>query len=590
MPARPRPFRPRSFQPLAPTARFFVALLALALVALPAAAQDSGIFGDVIDVNVTNVEVVVLDADGEPVDGLTLADFRLTSNGEPVEISNFYEVRAGVPMTQPAAAQATPQLAALPIIDRDSRSVLLFFDNTSLEERNRKRVLTAARDMVTRTMGANDFFEVAAMQQGGQLRTVQTFTSDRAAVLAALDQVAELPASGNLRDTTFVQLVRDLQQAELGSGRGFSSARQMRGRIEAFARQSQQASEQNLAAIEFLLRPVAGIPGQKAVVFFGEGLTIQPAETLLDAYQRKFGDVDPVQLDFAPEIDAASYDLRAEFEQAIARSQESDVRFYAIDAGGKRRNLLRSAAAGAPDIRSLDLQAEIEIWPTSLDREYELYQREGLRSMAQATGGAMLADTRAYDDFLSRVDRDLNNFYSLGFQISGARDDSLQSLEVELAGEPGYTLLYRQRFQNKSPERQLADLAVSQLLAPVGLNGLGMSLFAGEPTPREDRYVLPLEIRFPADNATLVQQGDAKVGQLKAIVIVQDLEGQLSPAQEIPLELSFTEADLQDGKDALAVAQFALLTRGGRQRIAVALRDLATGVTSAGSFVVDLEG
>ena len=91
--------------------------LALVLGGLEApdlAAQDDdetrrqGIFIDTVDVSLINVEVRATSKDGTPVADLTVDDFEIFDDGQPMEITNFYRVASGrriMPETpQPAAA------------------------------------------------------------------------------------------------------------------------------------------------------------------------------------------------------------------------------------------------------------------------------------------------------------------------------------------------------------------------------------------------------------------------------------------------------------------------------------------------------
>ncbi|KXJ04476.1 hypothetical protein AC249_AIPGENE14807, partial [Exaiptasia diaphana] len=48
--------------------------------------------GESVDVYLVNVEVRVTTKDGEPLSGLTRADFTLKENGKKVDISNFSEI------------------------------------------------------------------------------------------------------------------------------------------------------------------------------------------------------------------------------------------------------------------------------------------------------------------------------------------------------------------------------------------------------------------------------------------------------------------------------------------------------------------
>ena len=63
------------------------------------ASELPGVFGEVIDVRVINLEVVVTDKSGERVPGLGPESFRLLVDGEEVPIEFFSEIRDGVAMS-----------------------------------------------------------------------------------------------------------------------------------------------------------------------------------------------------------------------------------------------------------------------------------------------------------------------------------------------------------------------------------------------------------------------------------------------------------------------------------------------------------
>ena len=52
-------------------------------------------FGEVVEVTIANVEVVVTDSKGQPITGLGRDDFELRVDGVPVAISNFFTVDGG---------------------------------------------------------------------------------------------------------------------------------------------------------------------------------------------------------------------------------------------------------------------------------------------------------------------------------------------------------------------------------------------------------------------------------------------------------------------------------------------------------------
>src|SRR5687768_11222453 len=90
-------------------------LLACLLASLgDAAAQDArpGVFGEVLDVRVVNLEVVVTDRDGARVRGLLPQDFELTVDGREVPIDFFSEVVGGTVASAAAGATGVPGIAA----------------------------------------------------------------------------------------------------------------------------------------------------------------------------------------------------------------------------------------------------------------------------------------------------------------------------------------------------------------------------------------------------------------------------------------------------------------------------------------------
>src|SRR5215470_632301 len=82
-----------------------------ALLTLTAAAvypQQQPPLVETIEVRVANVDVVVTDRKGNPIVGLTKADFELYDENAKQPITNFYEVRRGQDMSAPAGDQDVP--------------------------------------------------------------------------------------------------------------------------------------------------------------------------------------------------------------------------------------------------------------------------------------------------------------------------------------------------------------------------------------------------------------------------------------------------------------------------------------------------
>ncbi|MEL7061284.1 MAG: VWA domain-containing protein, partial [Acidobacteriota bacterium] len=588
----------------------FLSLLvgATLLVAAPAFSQDDQpIFDEVVEVNIVNVDVVVIDKDGEPVHGLGPEDFRINEDGDSMEITNFYEVRDGRNVAAPVAGQLIeaglpdpePVPNQKPAIDLESRAFVLFFDNSSLEKKNRKRVLQASRDFVRDSMGENDFVKVSYLSASGGLETLQGFTNSPGDVVYAIDRLEDTQVEGNVVNNNTRHLVRDLVRANISAetaGQALESvtldtsrirfqSNLYRAKITSEVQRAYMRSQQSLAGIEYLIRPLAGIPGQKAVIYAGEGLPTKPGESLWHAYYNKFSNISAFFQDeltiTEPEIQALDYDLTRNFERMVAKAQEAGVRFYAIDAAGRRPNYRLSAEYGLADANSIAGTGQTDVWNQRVSFIRDRNLQGGLELIAHETGAAMIANTRSYGDFFDRIDRDLNNFYSLGYQPPRERDGLFHSVEVEPVN-PDYRAIYRQSYQNKTAEQSLVDLALAELLTDASNNPLDIWIEPGKASPSDkQKYILPLQIKFPADKATLLPQGDSKVGQLTAVVVVKDEIGDTSPPQRIPLTVEIDAGQIAEGKVPVAVADLRLVMREGKQTVAVAVRDRLSGIASS---------
>src|SRR5215212_10103196 len=130
----------------------------LAVLSPPLAAQPG--FGDVVDVNVVNVDVSVTGKDGKPVTGLGKGDFKLYVDGKRVEITNFEAVDrtsapAGVPAPAPSAAGETAAVSA-GSTPEEALHLVVYVDNFNIRTGNRARALQQLREFLTRQLSPGD--------------------------------------------------------------------------------------------------------------------------------------------------------------------------------------------------------------------------------------------------------------------------------------------------------------------------------------------------------------------------------------------------------------------------------------------------
>jgi hypothetical protein len=153
------------------------------------------IIGETIDVRVVNVEVVATSESG-PVRGLAAGDFRLLVDGKEVPVEFFTEVENGT-AANTAASSNTESGPVAPVGPAEAigRSYLVFIDESFSVSKPRDVVLENL-EADLKLMQGEDQMAVLAFN-GSTIDVLSPWTSDKAALAAALRQARQRQSQGN---------------------------------------------------------------------------------------------------------------------------------------------------------------------------------------------------------------------------------------------------------------------------------------------------------------------------------------------------------------------------------------------------------
>ena len=174
-------------------------LAAFASIRSGAAAQQDASATPTLRVysRLTVVDVTATDANGQPVQGLKSSDFTVQEDGKPQPIRNFEEVNAQrvQPMPklppnvytnlQPPAPSSAVNIILLDLMDEaplDDTSARQIAASTAMQHYVKVAAIQAVQKMPAGT-------QVAVIAMTNNLRIVQSFTSDRALLTAAINAV-----------------------------------------------------------------------------------------------------------------------------------------------------------------------------------------------------------------------------------------------------------------------------------------------------------------------------------------------------------------------------------------------------------------
>ncbi|MDX1383726.1 MAG: hypothetical protein R3190_08795, partial [Thermoanaerobaculia bacterium] len=170
-----------------------------ALATAAAAPAQIPVAGETVDVTVVNVDVYVIDKDGNPVTDLTEEDFQIRDAGKVVDIGFFSSIDARAPRTETEASEVTDPSAT--VAAGDPARIVLFVDTSESISAITGRVTSELADAI-----ADRQPEVMVVAyDGGRLDVRQPFTADAATWRPALDGL-----TGGSR-----ALITDLERREL---------------------------------------------------------------------------------------------------------------------------------------------------------------------------------------------------------------------------------------------------------------------------------------------------------------------------------------------------------------------------------------
>jgi VWFA-related protein len=439
--------------------RFSVRLLAavlaatsLALTVQPAAAEET--FAGASEVVVVEVPVQVI-KDGEPVRGLTAADFELFDGRKKVAITGF----EALDLTAAPAGAAEASVAA-----SSRRHFLLLFDLTFTDPNALLRGRHAARKLLD-SLHPTDLVAVATYTVASGPQLVLSFSPDRAQAAIAIDTLGFTGLFNRATDPLRLVITQPLDapptpQVGVGTAQGrLEEEREQRDaqvgdqleKVSLVASRTERTFDQQIVrgmtdSFTGLARVMGGIEGRKYVVFLSEGFDT----TLLTGS----GNTVAGQNDLTALIGAAASpdqisgtdshsgsdetfgDTRTQnaVEKMLTEFRRADCQIQAVDLGGLRA-----------------IASEGRLSPNG---------RESLLNMAKSTGGDLYENFNDLSTAMGQMLRRTGVTYVLSFQPGNLpAGGEFHKLRVELKnGMRGVRLVHRPGYYPPRPAKEVPAL------------------------------------------------------------------------------------------------------------------------------------
>lgn len=543
------------------------------LVAGAAPAQEPpAAFRAEVEVSIVNIDVVVLDAEGRPVPGLSAEDFRILEDGAPVETVNLLAMQTAA--RSPSGSAAPPSDAAAPPPPAEPvSSVVVFVDTTASSVTQRNAVLREIGRVLERRLESG---QARAMVASGDLgvRIDQPFTTDRAVLAQALDRVANQTGIGGLASAETNLLSRILEHPSVGGGGGEGSDSgtvDAKFQLEAARAAAQATCDRTrgfLKSIDAFVGSLGGVPGRKVLLWVGEGLQLRPGERLLQKWDSAYSGTVAGNPSFSAAGEASRLNLSGDFADLLRRANESRVHIVSIDSS-------RGGSGATPAERS----AMEAIKTVEAATSQKIGREQTLAALGVATGGASLIagelPTRL-GDALSTVE----GAYSLGFRDVHPGDGKYHRLSVSVT-RPGLVVRHPEGYRDQSQDERSIQSCLAALYLGMLDNPLEISVVLKSSSRMEKGdYDVVLIAVIPIGALVLRPSGDAHQGDLALWLASRDEAGVVRQSSRQTAQVRVPTAQLFTALGQSAGYAFRLTLPAGTHRAAVTVLDIPGHVTS----------
>jgi VWFA-related protein len=398
-----------------------IALLLL-LVAGTAAAQVK----ESITVSYVEVPVTVVDRSGNPIRGLTAANFEIVDEGKKRDVSGFDVVDF-------ASVDSVKSVSALNPAAR--RNFLIVFDMTFSSPHTIVRAQEAARSFVTKMVTKQDRVGVATVDVAHGFRLLTSFTTDHKVVDAAI------ASPTNFRALDPLQLAGagfDKEMLAQDAGDGGKAPSELRDIARIMDKQQDEYNrnkiDRQLNLLSGLSKVLRAVRGEKHVLLLSEGFDSRLIQG------RDAG------------TSAQGEEEKQMSEQGMIWNIDSDNRYGSSSSLDLMRRLGELAKRSDVIIDAVDIHG----LRTDLDaREGTLKKsNEGLHLLANTTGGTVFQNTNDLSSSFERVIKAEEVRYVLAFQAPVSQPGKFHNVKVKLVNVPGGRAIARSGYYEAGADTQ----------------------------------------------------------------------------------------------------------------------------------------
>lgn len=502
------------------------------------------------------VRVIVRDAHGDPVTGLTQKDFELTDDHKRQSIL-YFDAEASAPPPPLTTKESAPtSLAETAPGDKTSpaaapeKFTAFFFDDYHMEFGDIVQIREAAQRFLAKAVNAG---ARAAIFTASGKPTVE-FTGDRAKLLQGISELhfdrRFGPTECPRLQPYFAQMVVEdvaMQASATNNSRGNPQAG------PDVAPQLLQESPIQLAEVMAGQQrcPVSGpfadqdIQSRARNLIFQYGLGVQETLVALNSAVQKLAQT-PGGVRTLAMVSGGFFgkNQQSQLDKLIDNALRLNVVVNTLDARG-----LFAEPPGGP-LSELPLTPEIQVKIDEMDHKAKQSDADALNEVAEGTGGIFIQNTNDMEGGLASVGALQTPSYVLGFSPENLKPDGrFHTLHVKLADSSHYTVQARRGYfapakggPSENVQREQMELA---LFSQDTINGVPIHVSTNFKKSAGADGTLNVTVDADMRSVQFRKEDGRNADDITLTVIVFDPDGNYVAAKQQTTKLRLTDADLQ---------------------------------------------
>jgi VWFA-related protein len=485
--------------------------------------------------HLVNLTIFAMDKKGNPVGDLKPEEIEVREDSVPQKLSSFEAPDARLAPAlnlETSAATGQEPSEAYKAPTTQARIIVFVVDNSATGFADRQSALAATRQWVETRLEPRDL--VALVSLGMGVRIWQTFTTDRALLLSAIKAMEgeNVPPAESPRVD---RLLQELGRCAINSVRPEMAERCAESVATAFMSEETGVLNQRKAVLSAMIESLAGLPGEKRVVYFGDGFRTNPGRLAEKAYAMYFGD----NALLMPRLNL-QHDLR----QVTSAALHANVTLFTIDAHG-----LRAVPPGGDTDELFATRSGGAFAKSDFDNELVHGTEDSLSLLAADTGGRWFYGNNDLARFADQAVGGLEGTYYASYVPTNTKfDGHYRKISIRLL-RPNIVVQTRAGyFANEVSEIPL-EAKVS------------------EPTAQQGRYLVTARVLLDPQALLWNSNGEKRIDQVAVTHTLENLKGEMVSTQVDFVALSAGSPEVQMG----------WLLSAGHYTCTITVTEVATG-------------